>query len=125
MSVSFVGLRVIVAEGPFDVLPMIVESLVEVVSEGFFSLVDQSFADGFDFFDHDKVEALGLFEVVDSQENLLERLLAQGFVKLFDDKAYDIRDGVNLLLGEEVLDLLFIHVEEGSRKDLMIKFYNE
>ncbi len=42
--------------------------------------------------------------------------MAEGFVDLFDNKADDIRDGVNFLVGKELLDFEFIHSESDSVK---------
>lgn len=53
--------------------------------------------------------------------------MAKGFIDLFNNKTNDFGYGVDLLLGEELLDLNFVHeVCESNYTNLMIKIiYNE
>jgi hypothetical protein len=88
---------IVLSESAFNMFPMIVKSFIQIVSEGFFPLIDHGLANGFNLFDHNNIKAFGSLELCKPGANGVNGLMAECFIDLFDHKADDIRDGVNFL----------------------------
>lgn len=121
LSVTF-AILVVIVQGPFDMLPMVIKGFVKIISNALFSLIDHSLTNGLHLLNHHDIETFSFLQLVYSETNLLERLMAKSFVNLVDDETNDIRDGVDFLMGKKVLNFEFIHVEKGLKEgNLLIR----